>query len=279
MATTADDLACKIAEARKRGIRLFPVVDGSGCISRLVDLRVVHAYVPMDAVLMAGGRGERLRPLTLDTPKPLLKVGNRAIIDYNVENLAACGVNNIYVTVNYLHEQIEQHFSRPVAGVRVKCVLEPQRLGTFGSLALVPESQNHDTLVMNSDLLTSINFEQMYMHHRLQDADFTIAAVSYPVSVPFAILHHDNECVVGMEEKPTYNYLANGGVYMMKSSLRKRIKMGEYLDAPDFILSLIKDGLKVVSYPINGTWIDIGSPDDYRYACEIMNPDLSPLKL
>ena len=262
------DLSLKMTEGRRLHIELLPVI-AEGKIVDLIDLRVTHACIPVEAVMMAGGRGERLRPLTDDTPKPLLPVAGKPIIDYNVEELEACGVKKIYVTVNYLAEQIEEHFANRPGRADVKCVREPKRLGTFGSLSLIEDFGAEDILVMNSDLLTSIDFEAMFTHHRATKASFTIAAVPYSVSVPFAIMRMHGKRVKSIEEKPTYNYFANGGVYIMKSELLSRIKKGEYLDAPDFISSLIEDGCNVGCYHINGTWVDIGSPDDYRLANEL----------
>lgn len=257
-----------IEQARRRRIDLLPVVE-EGLLTDVVDLRQHRTLLPLDAILMAGGKGERLRPLTLTTPKPLLKVGNRPIIDRNVARLAACGVKNICVTVNYLKEQIIDHFARPVEDVTVKCVAEPARLGTMGSVALCPEPENENLLVMNSDLLTDLDFEAMLRHHIDSGAALTVAAVPYTVSIPFAIMRCEGTRVTGLEEKPTYNYFANAGVYIMQSRLTKEIVKGEYLDAPDFIESLIARGEIVEYFPIKGRWIDIGSPDDYRYANEL----------
>lgn len=256
-------------EARAKGIALLPQLDAEGLLTDMIDLRSVRALLPLDAMLMAGGRGERLRPLTLSTPKPLLKVGQRAIIDHNIAALRACGVACIFVSTNYLREQIEQHFAPDPL---TRCVAEPMRMGTLGSLSLIaPELTQPDVLVMNSDVLTDLDFEAMYAHHRSSGAALTIAAVPYPVSVPFAILRTEGDRVAGLSEKPTYNYFANAGVYMMRRDIAARVPAGVYTDAPDFIATLIEQGMKVSFFPIKGTWIDIGSPDDYRYACEQMN--------
>ena len=268
-----EDQCVAIAEGRERRLTLLPVVD-DGKILDIIDLREVKTRLPIDAVLMAGGRGERLRPLTLSTPKPLLKVGGKPIIDYNVEELEACGVKNIYVTVNYLADLIISHFEKREGLADVVCVREPRRLGTIGSLALIDNLRNDDILLMNSDLLTAIDFEAMYLHHRRSGADITMAAVPYTVSVPFAIMHLEGERVKGLEEKPTYNYFANAGVYLLKRHLLDLIPKGEYLDAPDFIASIIEKGGDVGCFPVRGTWIDIGSPDDYRHANEMMSHPL-----
>lgn len=269
-ATPGDNLSHAIAEGRRRGISLLPVLS-DGFVVEVLDLRTLRASLPIDAVLMAGGRGERLRPLTENTPKPLLPVGGKAIIDYNVDELEACGVENIFVTVNYLADQIEDHFCHRQGRSSVTCVREPRRLGTMGSLSLVEGLSRDNVLMMNSDLLTTIDFEAFYNHHSRCGADLTMASVPYNVSVPFALMRLEIDRVTGLVEKPTYNYFANAGVYLMKRELLGRLAKGEYMDAPDFISALIADGGHVGCYPIEGTWIDIGSPNDYKYANELMN--------
>lgn len=271
------DLA-KVREMRQNRITLVPVIGKSGEIKAVYNFEECHSILPLDAVMMAGGKGERLRPLTLDTPKPLLKVGDKCIIDYNVEELARNGIDNIAVTVNYLAEQIEQHFEKPVGGVKVRCVREPKKLGTIGSAKLVEGLENDNVLVMNSDLLTTINYEDLFLFHAEQNADMTIAAVPYMVSVPFAILHSENCRVTGLEEKPTYNYYANAGIYIIRRRLIDRIPDDCVFDATDLIELIIKEGGKVVYHPIDGIWLDIGSPDDFRHAQEIVrNKRLSNL--
>ncbi|MDE6806423.1 MAG: nucleotidyltransferase, partial [Muribaculaceae bacterium] len=182
------------------------------------------------------------------------------------------GVVNIFVTVNYLKEKIIAHFDEMERqhGIKVECVQEPRRLGTMGSLALVKGLREDNLIVMNSDLLTTLNYEEMFIRHIESGAAMTVAAIPYTVSVPFAILRHEGRRITGLTEKPTYNYFANAGVYMMRRDVADSIPEGEYLDAPDLIEQLIARGEIVEYYPLEGTWIDIGSPDDYRYANELM---------
>lgn len=260
-------------QARKRGVLLLPRLDAEGRLVGIADLRSLRSVLPLDAVLMAGGKGVRMRPLTLTTPKPLLPVGGRPIIDHNVDLFRRFGIDNIFATVNYLHELIEEHFSeKSAAGTEpVRCVLEPQPLGTFGSLTLVAGLRHDNLVVMNADLFTDIDFEAMYRRHIESGAALTIAAVSYTVSVPYAILHTTGaDCIDAIEEKPTYNYFANAGVYIMRRELIESMEPGERLDAPDFIEMLLQRGDKVAYFPIEGMWTDIGSPDDYRCVCELL---------
>lgn len=266
-----DSLAV-IDEARRRGVSMLPRLDSAGHLIGIADLRSLRSVLPLDAVIMAGGKGVRLRPLTLTTPKPLLPVGGKPIIDHNVELLQRYGIGNIFVTVNYMHEMIERHFAS--AAPAVTCVLEPAPLGTFGSLSLVPQLRHDHVAVMNADLLTDIDFEAMYRRHTDSGAALTVAVIPYTVSVPYAIIgtnDDDDNTVTSIEEKPTYNYFANAGVYILRKSLIDIMPANKRIDATDFIDRLLKRGEKVAYYPIDGTWTDIGSPDDYRCVCERMS--------
>ncbi len=255
---------------RINGVGILPHLNDDGTIKTVYDLTKTKAVLPLSAILMAGGKGERLRPLTLNTPKPLLEIGGKAIIDYNIEALASVGIDDITVTTRYLADQIHAHFSTPVAGVNVKCVTETLPLGTIGAASLVSRSEEGNTLVMNSDLLTTISFEEMYMRHIEEQADVTIAAIPYVVSVPYAILTTDGAQVKGIEEKPSYSYYANAGIYIFSNKLLNTVPSDSRTDATDLIEQAINNGLKVVYYPINGTWIDVGSPNDFKQAQDLM---------
>lgn len=255
---------------RMDGITLIPVLDKDGCAVRIIDLNRTHTELPLRAILMAGGKGERLRPMTLNTPKPLLEIEGKAIIDYNVEALAACGITDITVCTRYLAEQIDSHFATPVAGVDVKCVREKIPLGTIGAATLTGTPAEGETLVMNSDLLTTISFEEMYLRHKDSSADITIGVIPYQVSVPFAILSLDGENVTGIEEKPSYSYYANAGIYIFSNKILRMLRPGVRTDATDLIAEAIAAGHKTTYYPIKGTWIDVGSPADFRQASELM---------
>lgn len=260
----------RIRELRRRGITLVPVLNESGMLTDIIDLNITRTRLPLSAILMAGGMGERLRPLTLNTPKPLLQIEGKAIIDYNIESLAAAGVTDITVTTRYLSEQIHEHFKAPVAGVEVRCVTETQPLGTIGSAALVELPAQGDTLVMNSDLITTVSFEDMYLRHAAENADITIAVIPYQVSVPFAILQTDGNRVQSLDEKPTYSYLANAGIYIVRNELLRALPADRRTDATDLIEQAITDGRKVVYHVIDGTWLDVGSPSDFARAAELM---------
>lgn len=254
---------------RDRLIYFIPIIDKDFHIVDIVNLKRYKSHLPIDAVLMAGGKGERLRPLTEKTPKPLVKVGNKCIIDYNIDNLIAYGVKHLNVTVNYLGEQLEEHFSEPRNGVQIRTFREPKFLGTIGSIKFVDTFYNDYILVMNSDLFTDIDFEDFFLHFREHDADISVAAVPYNVSIPFGILDLDGRNIKGLLEKPKYNYYANAGIYLIKRSALVEIPNDEFFNATDLIEKLIAQGKSVIRYPLKGTWIDIGQHADLAKARDL----------
>ena len=255
---------------RSKGVTLLPCIDEEGKIHRVYDLAAKQSILPIDAVLMAGGKGIRLRPLTETTPKPLLKIGDKAIIDYNVDRLLHYGVEYIHVNINYLAEQIESHFEKKKDGINIDCVREPEYLGTMGSVKFIT-SFHHDTvLVMNSDLFTNIDLEEFYIQHIKQDADMSVASIPYSVSVPYGIFELDDINIKGLREKPTYNYYANGGIYLVRRHLFDHIPENTFFDATDFIELLIAKGYNVINFPLLGYWIDIGKPEDFKKVQEFV---------
>ncbi len=251
-------------------MKLVPVLDKDMHIVEIINLEKYVTRLPVDAVLMAGGKGERLRPLTEKTPKPLLPVGEKAIIDYNIDRLIANGIKHINVTVNYLGEQLEEHFAEHRGEVQVQTVREPKYLGTIGSIRFVKEFYNDTVLVMNSDLFTNINYEDFYLHFKEHNAEMSVAAVPYTVSVPYGIFDLEGRVIHGLIEKPTYNYYANAGIYLIKRKLLEEIPKNTFYNATDFIELLIGEGRKVIRFPIAGYWIDIGKHEEYNKAQDLV---------
>lgn len=264
------DIVAQLHRQRELLMKLVPILDQNNRISDIINLEECITKLPVDAVLMAGGKGERLRPLTEKTPKPLLPVGGKAIIDHNIDRLISYGVRHIDVTVNYLGEQIEEHFKNPRGGVQVLTVREPKYLGTIGSIRFVKEFCNDTILVMNSDLFTNINYEDFYLHFMEHDAEMSVAAVPYNVSIPYGILELDGRNIQGLLEKPKYTYYANAGIYLIKRRVLNEIPDGIFFNATDLVEKLIADRKKVIRYPLNGTWIDIGNPQEYQKAQDLV---------
>ena len=254
---------------REMGIQVLPILNEDGFLYKILNLTKQRSLLPIDAVIMAGGKGERLRPMTEKTPKPLLPVGDKAIIDHNVDRLIQYGIEHISVTTNYLAEQIESHYAQPRNEVQIQCIREPKFLGTAGAIRFVPKFYNDVVLLMNSDLFTDIDFEDMYLHFIGNDADMSIAAIPYTVSIPFGICDLDGRLVKGIVEKPTYNYYANAGIYMFRREIIDMIPKNEFYNATDLIDALVKSNKCVIRYPLNGTWIDVGTMSEYQKAQDL----------
>lgn len=265
-----DNIVRELHRQKELKMKLVPILDDENHIVQIIDLERFITKLPVDAVLMAGGKGERLRPLTENMPKPLLKVGDKAIIDYNIDRLISYGIEHISVTVNYLKAQLEDHFSAPRNGIKVNCVREPSFLGTIGSIKFVKDFFNDTILVMNSDLFTNINYEDFYLHFLEHKADMSVAAVPYTVSVPYGIFDLEGRNIKGLLEKPTYNYYANAGIYLIRRSILEEIPDNTFFNATDLIEKLISEKKSVIRFPLNGTWIDIGNPQEYQKANDLI---------
>ena len=260
----------RLKEFRESRIFFIPILDESYHIVDVINLRKYKSHLPIDAVLMAGGKGERLRPLTEKTPKPLLLVGDKCIIDHNVDRLISYGVDHINVTVNYLGGQITEHYANPRNGVQIRTFREPKFLGTIGSIKFVDTFCNDTVLVMNSDLFTNIDYEDFFLHFQSHEAEMSVAAVPYNVSIPYGILDLDGINIKGLQEKPKYNYYANAGIYLIKKKALEEIPDNEFFNATDLIDKLISKKKKVIRYPLNGTWLDIGTPTEYQKALDFV---------
>lgn len=255
---------------RDQRIMFIPILDEQKHVVDVINLNKFKSKLPIDAVLMAGGKGERLRPLTEKTPKPLLEVGGKCIIDHNVDRLISYGVEHIDVTVNYLAEQLEEHFATPRDGVQVRTFREPKFLGTIGSIKFVDTFYNDTILVMNSDLFTNIDYEDFFLHFQQNDAEMSVAAVPYNISIELGILDLDGRNIKGLIEKPKYNYYANAGIYLIKKRALAEIPEDTFFHVTHLIEKLIAQGKKVIRYPLNGTWIDIGTPLEYSRAKDLV---------
>ncbi|WP_461634101.1 nucleotidyltransferase family protein [Labilibaculum euxinus] len=257
----------KIKTLEKKNIFIVPIVNDNFSLIKIINIKETYSILPLDAIIMAGGRGERLRPFTDSVPKPLLKVGGIPIIERNINLLKKYGINHMTIALKYLGSQIQDYFQDGSSNqINITYVDEKQALGTIGALKLAQNFSHDDLLVMNSDLLTNIDFEQMYFLFKESNADLVVASTSYEVNVPYAVLESDNGTIKSFREKPTYTYNSNAGIYMMKKNVVDIIPEGEFYNATDLIDDMIKLGKKVVHFPILGYWLDIGKHEDFEKA-------------
>lgn len=258
-------------DIRQKGIRLVPYLTEDGRVERLIDLQQTKALLPVDAVIMAGGRGERLRPLTDTCPKPLLPLGDKPILEYNIDRLAAYGIENLYLCVRYLGQQIKDYFGDGrQRGLRIRYVDEDQPLGTLGAVSRISRFDHDTVLIMNSDLFTNINLEDFYNHFVDNQSDMAVASVPYNVTVPYAVMETEGQRIRSFVEKPTYSYYSNGGIYLVRRAVLEQLKPDRRFDATDLMQQLIDQGGRLTYFPLVGYWIDIGKPDDYRKARELI---------
>lgn len=262
---------------KANNFKVVPIINEQGIIVDVLNFRTRSTLIPADAVLMAGGEGKRLRPLTEETPKPLLKVGEKPIVEYNIDRLQKVGVKNINLSINYLGDQLVDYFGDGAdRGLNIKYVREDKPLGTIGSILLVEDFGHDDIIVMNSDLLTNIDYADFFKTFKDTESDMAVAATSYHVDVPYAVLEvDDHNSVKSLKEKPRYTYYSNAGIYIMKRDLLKMIPSGQFFDITDLMDRVIEMNLKLITYPINGYWLDIGKHEDFKKAQE----DIKHIKL
>ncbi len=257
----------QVIEFRENNFRIIPILDNENRVVNVINFRELKSYLPVDAVIMAGGRGQRLRPLTDNTPKPMLKVGDKPILEHNISRLASYGIDDIWITIKYLGDKIKSHFGNGNGrNLNIQYVKEDSPLGTIGAVSMINDFQHDHILVTNSDLLTNINYESFFLDFLKQKADFAVVTIPYRVSIPYAVLETSNGHVIDFKEKPTYTYYSNGGIYLMKKKVVEIIPKNIFFDATDLMELLIKEGKKVISYPFHGYWLDIGKHEDYEKA-------------
>ena len=256
---------------RARNIEHLPVVDDDGRVIGLVRLGDLIAGAPMrkpnPVVVLAGGLGHRLRPLTDTTPKPLLEVGGRPILETIVRHLVSHGYWRIYLSVNHLAESIRAHFGDGHAfGVEIVYLEEPARLGTAGPLSLIENPPTDPMIVMNGDLLTNADLSAMLAFHEQSDAVITVATRDYELQVPYGVLRFDNRQLVDVTEKPVHRFPISAGIYVVAPVALALLPKDRYVDMPDFLKAAIGAGQRVVGFPVHEFWLDIGRMEDFTRA-------------
>lgn len=252
---------------RSKNYKVVPVLDQEDRIVDVVNFRLQKSKLQIDAVIMAGGKGTRLRPLTIHTPKPLLKVGAKPIIEYNIDRLKLFGIRNITISIKYLGQQLIDYIGNGVEkNLNIKYVEEESPLGTIGAVRLIEDFHNDYILVMNSDLLTNINYEDLFKSLIDKDGDMIVATTPYEVKIPYGVIETLDDRIVALKEKPTFTYYSNAGIYIFKKEYLAMIPKETFFNAPDLMKALYDSGKKVVHYPILGYWLDIGKPEDYHKA-------------
>jgi dTDP-glucose pyrophosphorylase len=268
-ARAGEDAAAVLALMRQLGLHQIPILDAGDIV---VGLQVVDDYLtvpprPHWVVIMAGGLGSRLEQLTRETPKPMLKVGSRPLLETIVRGYAEQGFRRFYFAVNYKAEQIEAHFGDGSAlGVDIRYLRERERMGTAGALSLLPEQPAQPIFVTNADLLTKENYGQMIDRHLECGADATMAVREYEMQVPFGVVREQDGCIESIEEKPMQRFIVSAGMYVLSPQALELVPAGQRLDMPALFERIVAAGMRTRCHYVAGYWLDIGRLPDYERA-------------
>jgi len=261
---------------RRGNVVALPLVDQRGEFLRLIHLMDLEqgdtqvAVAPLGfsfAVIMAGGEGTRLRPLTEDIPKPMVEIGGVPLLERQIQRLAKVGISRVYISVNYLGHIIEGHFGDGCDfGIEICYLREQEKLGTAGALSLLPEHPDRPIMVMNGDILTTSDLDSLYSFHMIYGAKITVAAIDHRVNIPYGVIRADGPFVTGLVEKPSERFLCNAGIYAVSPEALSLLTKGKYSNMTDIIDVCIARNLPVAVFPVHEYWNDIGTPDDLERA-------------
>ncbi len=247
----------------------LPVVDGDGM---LINVEYYDEHLMIDIqdnwiIIMAGGQGSRLRPLTKDIPKPLLKVGSKPILETIIENCISYGFKKIYLSVNYRAQMIGDYFGDGSKwDIQIRYLEEKKQLGTAGSLSLLPEVPSKPFLVMNADLVTDLNFQDLINFHMEHRSVATMCVKEYDFAVPYGVVKVNEGAIKGIEEKPVHKFFVNAGIYVLDPKVLRLIPENKSLDMTDLLGKIVSGNRNTAVFPIHEYWLDIGSVDDYQHA-------------
>lgn len=260
---------------RRGNVIALPLVDRGGKFLRLIHLMDLEQGDTQDggasgfsfAVIMAGGEGTRLRPLTQAIPKPMVKIGGVPLLERQIQRLAKVGINQAYISVNYLSHIIEDYFQDGRDfGIEICYLREQEKLGTAGALSLLPEYPDRPIMVMNGDILTTSDFDSLYSFHMIHGAQITVAAIDHRVDIPYGVIRADGPFVTGLVEKPSERFLCNAGIYAVSPEALGLLPGGKYSNMTDLIDACLARNLPVAVFPVHEYWNDIGTPDDLEKA-------------
>tara|TARA_Y100001935_G_C17244654_1_gene477632 strand:+ start:130 stop:1191 length:1062 start_codon:yes stop_codon:yes gene_type:complete len=267
---------------KRKKFTIIPVLNNNYEIINIINFRIQKSYLPVDAVLMAGGLGSRLKPLTDKIPKPLLKVGDKSSIQHNIDRLIKFGISNYHFCLNHMGDKIENHLNKSyplneIKFLNFQFIHEKFKMGTIGSVSQINEFKNNYVLITNADVITKIDYEQFFLDFENRNADLSMITIPFSINIPYGVtsIETSDNSIVSLDEKPKYTHYCNAGIYLLKKSIISEIPSNKQYDATDLVKKLIKNKYKVISYPTHDYWMDIGSIEDYNQA----NEDIKSLGL
>ncbi|RMH18069.1 MAG: nucleotidyltransferase, partial [Acidobacteria bacterium] len=255
---------------RRRQVLQIPLLDPRGRVVELIawDDLLPAEPLALDALVMAGGTGERLRPLTAEVPKPLLEVGDRPLLERLIARLRDAGIERLTLAVGYRGQQVIDHFGDGGRfGLAIDYLREDEPLGTAGAIGLLPPP-GRPLLVVNGDILTGVDFAAMLRYHQEHHATLTVALRRHEVQVPFGVVECDGERVVRLREKPLFTHLVSAGFYILEPEVHRRVERGRPCDMPELIGRLLDDGRPVIGFPVHEYWLDVGDMESYARALD-----------
>lgn len=267
---------------RRGNIAALPLLDADGCFVKLVHLTDLEpAEVASEetdfafAVIMAGGEGMRLRPMTEHIPKSMIDIGGVPLLARQIQRLAKAGLKRVYLSVNYLSHVIEDYFGDGANfGLEILYLREDEKLGTGGALSLLPERPTRPIVVMNGDIMTSSDFGSLNTFHCSNLAEVTVAAVDYRINIPFGVILNEGPKVTELAEKPSQHFLCNAGIYVLSPSVLDLLPYGKHFNMTDLINSCLAEGRPVAVFPVHEYWSDIGTPADLDKARSLFSETL-----
>jgi len=269
VATISDTKEEILKKALPKKLHQIPIIDNQNRVIGISEIEQLRRpkIKSNKVILMVGGLGTRLRPLTKETPKPMLKVGNKPILETIIEKFAEYGYINIVLYANYKFNIIKEYFGDGSEfGVNIEYILEEQRMGTAGALSLLKEKPSEPFFVMNGDLLTNVNFESLHSYHLANSSISTMCVKEYDFQIPYGVVTLDNEKIISVEEKPIQKFFISAGIYMLSPEVLEHIPNDEFYDMPTLFEKLIVAGKNTVSFPIREYWIDIGKIEEFEKA-------------
>jgi len=248
------------------GVTQIPILNSNREFIKLMSIKEIdtYKYGSIPVVIMAGGKGERLKPLTDSVPKPMLKIGDKPILEKLIIRLVTQGFQSFTIIVNYLADEIIRYFGNGKNfGAEIRFIRESEFRGTAGSLSQIDDKNNQHFLIINSDLLTDVDFRSIVDFHNLEDSEATVCVSNYEISIPFGVVSQNNGVISKIVEKPRFNFFISAGIYLISGELLNKIPKNGIFNMPDLMTDFFESGIKVNAFPIHENWVDIGNHEDF----------------